>query len=160
LARRCTVIFTSLTSSHHRVRLLPHGHFRGNQRAHFHHARDRPDLPETLSVRASGLFPLGDVGDINSRPYNIFEARASLDQRRLDVLDGLHRLRSQVTHTHNLSIRPRRGSSRHGNDVAHPDRPRVAYDGLPRRTARNILTRHAGLSFSEIIERIIYSLRV
>src|SRR5882762_4668075 len=152
--------FISFTSFHHRVRLNLHEHFRCNQLAHFHHARGRPDLPEKLSVRASSLFPFGDVGDINSRPHNIFEARASLDERRLDVLDGLDRLRSQVTHAHNLSIRPGRGSSGHGNDVAHPYRPRVAYDGLPRRTARNILTRHPGLSFPEIIERIIYSLLV
>src|ERR1700719_966377 len=149
---------TSLASFHHRVRLDLHQHFRRDQLAHFHHARRRPDLPEKLTVRPANLFPFGDVGHINSRPHNVFEARACFDECRLDVLDRLHRLRAQIARADDLSVRPRRRGSRHGYGIAYSYRPRVAHDRFPRRTARNILTRHLGLPFFEIIERIIYSL--
>src|SRR6267378_1209920 len=164
--RRFSVSFTSfpsltsLASFHHRVRLNLHQHFRRNQLAHFHHARRRPDLSEKFSMRPPNLFPFLDVCHINSRPHNVFEAGASLDERRLDVLDRLHRLRAQIAHAHDLSIRPRRRCSRYRNDVADSYGPRVPHNRFPRRPARNVLTRHPGLPFVEIIERIIYSLLV
>jgi len=58
-------------------------HFRRNQLAHFHHARRWPDLSEKLSVRPANLSHSGDVRHINSRPHNVFEARACFDERRL-----------------------------------------------------------------------------
>src|SRR5882762_4791802 len=151
---------TSLASFHDRVRLNFHQHFRRNQLADFHHARRRPDLSEKLSMRPPNLFPFLDVCHINSRPHNVFEAGASFDECRLDVLDRLHRLRAQVAHAHDLSIRPCRRCSRHGDDIADSYRPRVPHNRFPRRPARNVLTRHPGLPFFEIIERIIYSLLV
>src|SRR6266404_1335269 len=81
------------------VRLNLHQHFRRNQLADFHHTRRRPDLPEKFSMRSSNLFPFGDVCHKNARPHNVFEARAGLDERRLDVLDRLHRLRAQTVQT-------------------------------------------------------------
>src|SRR5882762_9436085 len=162
--RRFSVSFTSfaaltsLASFHDRVRLNLHEHFRRNQLAHFHHARRWPDLSEKFSMRPANLFPFGDVRHINSRPHNVFEARACFDERRLDVLDRLHRLRAQIVRADDLSIRSRRRGSRHGDGIADSYRPRVAHDRLPRRTARNILSRHLGLPFFKITERIIYSL--
>src|ERR1700687_3411584 len=162
----CTVSRRSPVTSHqsrvtdYRVRLNLHEHFRRNQLAHFHHARRRPDLSEKFSMRPPNFFPFLDVCHINSRPHNVFEARASLDERRLDVLDRLHRLRAQIAHAHDLSIRPRRRCSRHRYDIADSYRPRVPHNRFPRRPARNVLTRHTGLPFVEIIERIIYSLPI
>src|ERR1700731_662580 len=149
---------TSLASFHYRLRLPLRQHFRRDQLAHFHHARRRPDLPEKRPVRPANPFPFSNLWHINSRPPNGFEARACFDQCRLDVLDRLHRLRAQIARADDLSVRPRRRSSRHGDGIAYSYRPRVAHDRFPRRTARNILTRHLGLPFFEIIERIIYSL--
>src|SRR5258708_6595023 len=132
----------SFASFHYSVRLDFHQHFRRNQLADFHHARRRPDLSEKFSMRSPDLFPFGNVCHINSRPYNVFQARACLDERRLDVFDRLHRLRAQIAHAHDLSIRSRRCCSRHGDDVADPYRARVTHNRLPRCSARNILTRH------------------
>src|SRR6267142_457635 len=148
---------TSLASFHDRVRLNLHQHFRSNQLAHLHHAGRRPDLAEKFAVRAPNFLPLGDVGHKDPRPHHVLQTRASLRERRFDVLDRLHRLRAQIAYAYNLPIRPRRRCSGHGDHVADSHRPRVAHNRLPRRTARNILTRHLGFPFFEILERIIYS---
>src|SRR5713226_2584089 len=149
--------YTSSTSFDHRVRLNLHQHFRRNQLTHFHHAGRRTDLTEEFSMRAPDFLPLGDVRHKDARAHDILQTGARLRERRFNVLDRLHRLRAQIAYANNLSIRPGRRCSRHGNHVADSYRPRVAHNRLPRRTARNILTRQLGFPFIEILERIIYS---
>src|SRR6267378_980261 len=151
------ISLTSLASFHDRVRLNLHQHFRRDQLAHFHHAGCRTDFAEKFAVRAPDFLPFGNVGHKDARPHDVLQAGASLRERSLDVLDRLHSLRAQIAHAYNLSVRPRRRRSGHGNDVADPHRPRIAHNRLPRRTARNILTRHLGFPFFEVLERIIYS---
>src|SRR5882762_7271309 len=148
---------TSLASFHDRVCLNLHQHLRCNQLDHLHHAGCRPDLAEKFAVRAPNFLPFGDVRHKDARPHDVLQTGAGFGERRLDVLDRLHRLRAQIAHAHNLSIRPSRRCSGHTDHVADSHRPRVAHNRLPRRTARNILTRHLGFPFFEILERIIYS---
>src|SRR6266403_2390599 len=152
-----TSLLTSLASFHDRVRLNLNKHFRRNQLAHLYHAGRRTDLAEKFSMRAPNFLPLGDIGHKDARPHNFLQTGARLRERRFDVLDRLHRLRAQIAHAYNLPIRPRRRRPRHRNDVADSYCPRVPHNRLPRRTARNILTRHLGFPFFEILERIIYS---
>src|SRR5260370_319287 len=113
---------TSFTSFHNRISFNFHQHFRRNQLAHFHHARRWPDLSEKFSMRPPHLFPLRDVGHIDARPHDVFQARAGFGKRRFDVLDGLHRLRAQIAYANDLSVWSRRRRSRNCNDVADPHR--------------------------------------
>src|SRR6266851_9141638 len=134
---------TSFTSFHNRISFNFHQHFRRNQLAHFHHARRWPDLSEKFSMRPPHLFPLRDVRHIDARPHYVFQTRAGFGERRLDVLDGLHRLRAQIAHANDLSVWPRRRRSRNGNDVADPHRARIPHNRLPRCPARYVLSCHA-----------------
>lgn len=58
--------------------------FRRNEFADLHHAGSGADRAEEFAVRAADFLPFGDVGDVNARADDVFEARAGFGQGGFD----------------------------------------------------------------------------
>src|SRR5271167_1182089 len=127
---------------HNRLGLDFHQHLRRNERAHLDHRSSRQDLAEKFTVRPPHLLRIRRANNVHARPHHIGQPRSSLQQRPLDILQRLHRLRVSISHAHNLSLRVRRRSARHPHVRAHAHRPRIPNHRLPRCSARNICSRH------------------
>jgi len=64
---------------------------------HLDHARGRADRPEDFAVRFANVFPIANVGDIDARTDDIFEACADSFERSLNIFEHLDRLGVRIT---------------------------------------------------------------
>ena len=73
-------------SCDNRVRLDFNQHLGRDERRHLHHRRRGPDGAEHLAVRAPHGLPLADVGDVDPRAHDVFQAGAGLLECGRNVL--------------------------------------------------------------------------
>src|SRR5215510_11081415 len=106
-------------------------HLRRDQSAHLDHAGSGTDVREELAMGTSDFFPVVDIRDIDSSPYDISERCSSTCEGGFYVLQGLDCLSIGVTNADDLSVWTSRGRPGNLNPGADSHSPRVANNGLP-----------------------------
>src|SRR5262249_11295553 len=86
----------------------------------------------------SDLSPIGDPRDVDPGADDVFQTPPSLFDRGSHVAEGLDGLSVRVARADDVSAGTGRRGARDVDDVADPHRSRVAHDGLPGRSARDV----------------------
>jgi hypothetical protein len=93
-------------------------------------------------MRPPYLLRIRRADNVHPRPHHVRQPRSSLLQRPLNILQSLHRLRIRIPYADNFSLRVRRRRAGYPHVRPHTHRPRIPNHRLPRRSARNICSRH------------------